>query len=79
MKLAFTLAEFQRRLEMENFGEDCTGNLNPFGVSTFVLVKQGSVRATWKSQLQKMPPIDGVTPRGPSLYYDLAFYPPNGT
>lgn len=77
MIIGFTLEEFQRRLEMENFGDDVLiiGDLNPHGVSTWALTKHGSIRATWKSQLQKMPPIDGVTPRGPSLYYDLAFYP----
>ena len=76
MKIGFTLAEFQRRLEMENFGEDCVivGDLNPHGVSNWTLVERGAIRATWKSQLQKMPPIDGVTPRGPSLYYDLQLF-----
>ncbi len=41
------------------------------GNRTHTLRKNGFVRATWNSRLLTIPPLDGVTPRGPSDYYDL--------
>lgn len=39
------------------------------------LIKGENLRASWKSRLISIPPLDGRPPRGPSEYYDLKFYP----
>lgn len=44
-----------------------------FGDSECQLVAGGKVLATWKGRLMQVPPLDGVTPRGPREYYDLVF------
>lgn len=43
------------------------------GSSEATLKIDGQIKATWKGRLVKMPPLDGVTPRGPKEYYDLTF------
>ena len=46
------------------------------GSSEAVLTVEGGLRASWRGQLAKMPPLDGKTPRGPKEYYGLEFFPP---
>lgn len=44
------------------------------GSAKHILTVAGWVKATWKSKLVTPPIPDGVTPRGPSEYYNLKFY-----
>ncbi len=61
----------------EKVGEDfiVTQKEKMSGDAEAVLTIEGKIRATWKARLVKIPPPDGVTPRGPSEYFELKFYP----
>ncbi|MDD2765982.1 MAG: hypothetical protein PHE83_18625 [Opitutaceae bacterium] len=43
------------------------------GSSKAKVLVSGSIVATFKGRLVKMPPPDRVTPRGPKEYFDLVF------
>ena len=69
----FTLQELYEILKI-TYGDDVTIRSRTwglFGDGEHELWKDGVKRATWKSRLINIPSLDGVTPRGPSEYYDL--------
>ena len=58
------------------YGKDVQIRGRAWGVledGEYELWKDGARMMTWKSRPVKMPPVDGVTPRGPSEYYDLKY------
>lgn len=71
----YTLDELCAKLR-ERLGTDylITSRESSDGSAHATLTIGGILRATWSQKLKNAPKHDGVTPRGPSVYFNLRFY-----
>lgn len=72
---AHTLDQLCAKLR-ERLGTDylITTRESPDGSAHATLSIDGILKATWRKRLANEPKYDGVTPRGPSVYFNLRFY-----